>query len=71
MANCSGGLRTFLCVGYFLKMEAFRSELLTEHYSYNSIKLCINKAKIKIFIFAMYQSYPLDLIRTTYGHYCK
>ena len=24
-----GGLRTFLCFGYFLKMEAFRSELLT------------------------------------------
>ena len=26
-----GGLRTFLCFGYFLKMEAFRSELLTGH----------------------------------------
>ena len=24
-----GGLRTLLCFGYFLKMEAFRSELLT------------------------------------------
>ena len=24
-------LRTFLCFGYFLKMEAFRSELLTGH----------------------------------------
>ena len=26
-----GGFRTFLYVGYFLKMEAFRSELLAEH----------------------------------------
>ena len=31
MAKCLGGLRTFLCFGYFLKMEAFRSELLTGH----------------------------------------
>ena len=29
--KCSGGLRTFLCFGYFLKMEAFRSKLLTGH----------------------------------------
>ena len=26
-----GGLQTYLCFGYFLKMEAFRSELLIEH----------------------------------------
>ena len=26
-----GGLRKILCFGYFLKMEAFRSELLTGH----------------------------------------
>ena len=26
-----GGLRTFLCFGYFLKMEAFRSELVAGH----------------------------------------
>ena len=55
MAKCSGGLRTFSCFGYFLKMEAFRSEPLTGH-EYNSIKFCINK------IFAMYQNYPLALM---------
>ena len=44
MAKCSGGLRTFLCFGYFLKMEAFRGELFTGHKnsSYNSLKFCIN-----------------------------
>ena len=26
-----GGLRKCLCFGYFLKMEAFRSDLLTGH----------------------------------------
>ena len=31
LAKCSGGLQTFLCFGYFLKMEAFWSELLTGH----------------------------------------
>ena len=31
MAKCSGGLQTFSCFGYFLKMETFRSELLTGH----------------------------------------
>ena len=29
--ECSGGPQTFLCFGYFLKMEAFWSELLTGH----------------------------------------
>ena len=29
--SVSGGMRTFLCFGYFLKMESFRSELLTGH----------------------------------------
>ena len=29
--------------------------------SYNSIKFCINKKTILIFIFAMYQNYPLAL----------
>ena len=30
--------------------------------SYNSIKFCINKQKILIFMFAMYQNYPSALI---------
>ena len=30
-------------------------------HEYNPIKFCINKKKILIFIFAMYQNYPLAL----------
>ena len=33
-----GGLQTtLLCFGYFLKMEAFRSELLTGHYTHTTL----------------------------------
>ena len=39
-----GGLRKCLCFGYYLKMEAFLSELLTGHIY--SIKSCIKKKKI-------------------------
>ena len=34
--------------------------------SHNSIKFCINKAKIKILIFAMYPNYPLALKQNGY-----
>ena len=38
-----GVLRTFLCFGYFLRVEAFRSELSTGHYSsYNPINFRVN-----------------------------
>ena len=60
MAKCSGGHRTFLFVGYFLKIEAFRmrtvNRALKVHTTlYNS---ALTKIYILIFMFTMYQNYP-------------
>ena len=44
MAKCSGDSEIFLCFGYFLNIEAFRSEQLQGiNSSYNPIKFCIKK----------------------------
>ena len=45
-------------------MEAFRSELVNRAlivHEYNSIKFCIKQKSILIFIFTIYQNYPLAL----------
>ena len=60
MTKCSGGLRTLVCFRYFLKMEAFQSELLTGHYKFIQLYK-IRQKNILFFIFSMYQNYPLAL----------
>ena len=57
----------FYVLFIFWKWQHFRANYKQGiNSSYNSIKFCINKAKIKILIFAMYQNYPLALTNSQY-----
>ena len=48
-------------IGKKIKYNVFNKAINSSYNSCKRIKSCINKAKIKLFIFAMYQNYPLAL----------
>ena len=63
--NVRGDSEHFYVWVIFWKWEALGANCLQGiNSSYNSIEFCINKKKILIFIFAMYQNYPLALKET-------
>ena len=73
MAKCSGGLRTFLCFGYFLKMEALNDKLQCNIAQWQLIIMYITYGKVfrgtpNIFMFWLFpestgnhQKTPSDL----------
>ena len=57
-----GGAPNIFMFGIFPENGSISERTVNRAYSYKSMKFCINKAKILIFIFTMYQNYPLALI---------